>query len=105
MGNQVVKKKKKRIGAFIGYASNNDLDYRLEDLVKYQEENNIKKIKRYYTAKYEDEYGNVEVSRKVITDIFLEDIDTLLVVGTIEMLIPEYRILEKIMQNIELIEV
>lgn len=99
MGNQVVKKKKKRIGAFISYANNDDLDYMLEKLVEYQEENNIKKIKRYYTA----EYGNFEASRKVITDIFLEDIDTLLVIGNIESLILDYKILEKIKQNVEVI--
>lgn len=99
MENKIVKKKKKRIGAFIGYASNDDLDYWLEKLVEYQEKNNIKKIKRYYTA----QYGDIEASRKVITDIFLEDIDTLLVIGNIEYLIPDYGILEKIKQNVEVI--
>ncbi len=99
MGNQELKKEEKRIGAFIGYANNNDLDYSLEDLVEYQEKNNIKKIKRYYTA----QYGDFEASRKVITDIFLEDIDTLLVIGNIESLIPDYGILEKIKQNVEVI--
>lgn len=102
MGKQELKKEEKRIGAFIGYASNDELDYKLEKLVEYQEENNIKKIKRYYTV----DFGGFGFSYyKAITDIFEENIDTLLVVGSVEDLWADNKIIDKIMQNIQLIVV
>lgn len=101
MENTKLNLENKIIGAFIRYECNDELDFKLEHLVEYQRKNNIEKINRYYTA----DDGDLVPYYKVITDIFEERIDTLLVVGNVESLIPDYEILEKIEQNVELIKV
>ncbi len=92
---------KKKIGAYISYECSDELDIKLKQLSQYQKENNIEKIDYYYTG----EDGSYWAYYKAITDIFEEGIDTLLVVGIFEDLTPDYRILEKIKQNVELIKV
>lgn len=99
MRNQALKKEEKRIGAFIRYDCNSELNSKLKYLAEYQEENNIGKINRYYTADNQDNSSYY----KAITDIFEEDIDTLLVVGIVADLWAEDEIIEKIIQNIQLI--
>ncbi len=101
MGKQELKKEEKRIGAFIRYECNDELDLKLEHLARYQEKNNIETINKYYTA----DSGDIVSYYKAITDIFEENIDTLLVVGIAEDLGVDYKVIDKIMQNIELIEV
>ncbi len=102
MGNQELKKEEKRIGAFIRYENNTELSLRLENLAEYQEQNNIEKINKYYIQDF-DGFGLSYY--KAIADIFEENIDTLLVVGSVADLWMDDKTIEKIMQNIELIEV
>lgn len=102
MGNiELLKKEEKTIGAYIKFSCSDELDIKLKFLADYQEKNNIEKIDWYYTG----EDGDYWPYYKAITDIFEENIDTLLVVGNIESLTPNYEILEKIKENVELIKV
>ena len=91
----------KRIGAFIKHSCSDELDIKLKFLADYQEKNNIEKIDWFYTG----ENGDYWAYYKAITDIFEENIDILLVVGDLEEITPDYEILEKIEQNVELIRV
>ncbi len=102
MGKQELKKEEKRIGAFIRYDNNTELGLKLEELAEYQEQNNIEKINKYYIQDF-DGFGVLHY--KAIADIFEENIDTLLVIGSVDDLWMDDKTIEKIMQNIELIEV
>lgn len=101
MKEQESKTKEKRIGAFIRYCCNEELNLKLGYLAEYQENNNIQKIDTYYTANYEE----MLAFYNVIEDIFEKRIDTLLVVGDFENLTSDCLVVEKIAENVELIEV
>lgn len=100
MKNEKFDFKDKRIGAFIRYENNTELGLRLENLAEYQEQNNIEKINKYYIQDF-DGFGLLHY--KAIADIFEENIDTLLVIGSVDDLWMDDKTIEKIMQNIELI--
>lgn len=95
------KTNERKVGAFIRHECSDDLDFRLERLSRYQAENNIENIQCFYTA----DSGDLVPYYKVITDIFEENIDTLLIVGSVEDLYASYDTIEKIINWVEVIEV
>lgn len=95
------KTEEKKIGAYIKAECSEELDLKLKILAEYQERNNIEKIELFYTGKY----GDFWAYYRAITDIFEEKINTLLVLGDLEELTPNYEVLEKIKENVELIRV
>ena len=98
---EIFQTKEERIGAFIRHECSDELDFKLKRLSRYQAENNIKNIKCFYTA---DSY-NLVPYYKVITDIFEENIDTLLIVGSIEDLYANDDTIDKIINWVEVIEI
>lgn len=93
---------RKIVGVYIRYSDNEELESKLSELADYQYENNIERIDKYYT----EEGSEVWAYNKVITDIFEENIDTLLILGEAHEELPtNYDILEKIEHNIQLVNV
>lgn len=98
---EIFQTKEERIGAFIRHECSDELDFKLERLSRYQAENNIGNIKYFYTA----DSGDLVAYYKVITDIFEENIDTLLVVGILEDLYASDDAIDKIINKVKVFKV
>lgn len=91
----------KRIGAYIRAENGKEIDWYLSMLNRFQMYNDIEKIDTYYVEREEE---NVEYQR-LITDIFQEDIDVLLVLGGVARLYMLPKQIEKMKKSITVIEV